>query len=165
MLSLGDKVVYANYGVCIVSENDARMSMGGKEMTYYVLLPTRERGGKVYVPLDKEDMLRPIISAAEAAALVRSMGDIEIDMFHDSNSRTVEDHFKKMLRQNDCGLAIQVAKTMRARIKEQEAKKHLPSSMYTRLLDQAEHQVRSEISAALGIPEAEFAAYVEANAQ
>ncbi len=163
MLHPGDKVVYANYGVCIVSANDALMSMGGKEMTYYVLLPTRERGGKVYVPLDKEEMLRPIISADEAAELVSAMGSIEIDTFHDSNSRTVEDHFKKMLRKNDCSLAIQVAKTMRARIREQEAKKHLPSSMYTRLLDQAEHQVRSEISAALGIPETEFLAYVEAH--
>lgn len=38
---------------------------------------------------------------------------------------------------------------MRARIEEQREKRHTPSSMYTRLLGQAEQQVRSELSAAL----------------
>lgn len=161
MFYRNDKVVYANYGVCTVSETDARMSMGGIERTYYVLLPTRERGGTVYVPVDHEELMRPVMDRTEAIELIERYDDIEADDFTDSNSRTVEDHFKKLLRRCDCATAICVVKTMRARINEQESRKHLPSSMYTRLLDQAEHQAASELSAALGIPENNVVAYIE----
>lgn len=161
MFYRNDKVVYANYGVCTVSETDAHMSMGGVERTYYVLLPTRERGGKVYVPVDHEELMRSVMGRSEAIELIERYDDIETDDFTDSNSRTVEDHFKKLLRRCDCATAICVAKTMRARIAEQESRKHLPSSMYTRLLDQAEHQAVSELSAALDIPESNVVAYIE----
>ena len=156
-----DKVVYANYGVCTVSETDARMSMGGVERTYYVLLPTRDREGTVYVPVDHEELMRPIMNRSEAIELVEHYDDIETDDFTDSNSRTVEDHFKKLLRRCDCATAVCVFKTMKTRITEQASRKHLPSSMYTRLLDQAKHQAASELSAALDIAEADVPAYIE----
>ncbi|MDO5043425.1 MAG: CarD family transcriptional regulator [Slackia sp.] len=161
MFCRDDKVVYANYGVCTVTETDAHLSMGGVERAYYVLLPTRERGGTVYVPVDHEELMRPVMNRAEAIDLVERYDDIETDDFTDSNSRTVEDHFKKLLRRCDCATAVCVAKTMRARIAEQESRKHLPSSMYTRLLDQAGHQAASELSAALDIAEADVVAYIE----
>ena len=72
-----------------------------------------------------------------------------------TTSHTVEDHFKQMLRENDCLQAMRVAKTMRERIAEQESKRHIPSSMYTRLYDQAVGLVLSEFSAALDMPEDE----------
>ncbi len=165
MFQRDDKVVYANYGVCTVTETDARMSMGGVERTYYVLLPTRARGGTVYVPVDHEELMRPIMQRDEALSLVAHIDDIATDDFTDNNSRTVEDHFKQMLRRCDCATALCVLKTMRERIAEQESKRHLPSSMYTRLLDQAEHQVTSELSAALGIDETDVPAFVHAHKQ
>lgn len=153
MYQLEEKVVYANYGVCIVSQVDAPMTFGGQERSYYVLTPTRKKGGTVYVPTDHEELMRPVMSRSEALSLIDSLASIQLDEYQDSNSRAVEDHFRQILRSNDCAAAAQVVKTMRARIGEQRAKKHTPSSMYTRLLDQAEHQVRSELSAALGIQE------------
>ena len=61
MFHKNDKVVYANYGACTVSETDASMTMGGIERSYYVLLPLRKRGGTVYVPVDHEELIRPVI--------------------------------------------------------------------------------------------------------
>ena len=153
MYQLDEKVVYANYGVCIVSQVDAPMTFGGVERSYYVLTPTRKRGGTVYVPTDHEDLMRPVMSRAEALSLIDSLASIQIDDYKDNNSRAVEDHFRKILRTNDIAAAAQVVKTMRARIEEQREKRHTPSSMYTRLLEQAEQQVRSELSAALDIQE------------
>ena len=153
MYQLDEKVVYANYGVCIVSQVDAPMTFGGVERSYYVLTPTRKRGGTVYVPTDHEELMRPIMSRAEALKLISSLASMAIDDYKDNNSRAVEDHFRQILRTNDCAAAAQVVKTMRARIEEQREKRHTPSSMYTRLLEQAEHQVRSELSAALDIQE------------
>ena len=121
-----DKVVYANYGVCTVSETDARMSMGGVERTYYVLLPTRDRGGTVYVPVDHEELMRPIMNRSEAIELVEHYDDIETDDFTDSSSRTVEDHFKKLLRRCDCATAVCVFKTMKTRSPNRQAASTFP---------------------------------------
>ena len=50
-----DKVVYANYGACTITETDAHVSFGGgSEKTYYVLSPSSKRGGTVYVPVDHD---------------------------------------------------------------------------------------------------------------
>lgn len=153
MYQVDEKVVYANYGVCIISQVDAPMTFGGQERSYYILTPTRKHGSTVYVPTDHEDLMRPVMSRAEALNLIESLASIQLDDYKDNNSRAVEDHFRQILRKNDCTAAAQVVKTMRARIEEQREKKHTPSSMYTRLLDQAEHQVRSELAAALEIQE------------
>ncbi|MDO4443294.1 MAG: CarD family transcriptional regulator [Slackia sp.] len=161
MFHKNDKVVYANYGACTVSETDVSMTMGGMERSYYVLLPLRKRGGTVYVPADHEELMRPVMKRDEAIALVEHYDEIAMDDFVDNNSRTVEEHFKKMLRRCDCATAICVVKTMQMRIAEQESRRHLPSSMYTRLLDQAEHQAASELSAALEIAEADVPAFIE----
>lgn len=153
--SVNDRVVYANYGVCIVTKTNEPLSFGGADRRYYVLEATRKRGGTVYVPMDHEDFLRPILSRNAVLDLVDRFPLIETDDFKDSNSHTVEDHFKQMLRENDCLQAMRVAKTMRERIAEQESKRHIPSSMYTRLYDQAVGLVLSEFSAALDMPEDE----------
>lgn len=159
-----DKVVYANYGACTITETDARMSFGGgPEKTYYVLAPSFERGGTVYVPTDHEELMTPVMNRSEALSLIEGIDSIETDDFNDANSKTVEDHFRKRLRQCDCATAICVLKTMRERIAEQKKKKHLPSSTYTRLLDQANHRVLSELSAALEIEESEVVSFIAAH--
>lgn len=163
MFHKNDKVVYANYGACTVSETDVSMTCGGAERNYYVLLPMRKRGGTVYVPVDHEELMRPVMERTEAMALIKHYDDIEPDTFTDNNSRTVEEHFKRMLRRCDCATALCVAKTMQLRIAEQENRRHLPSSLYTRLLDQAEHQAASELSAALETTEEDLVAFIESH--
>lgn len=162
MFRCEDKVVYGNYGVCTVTKTNEMMSLGGRERPYYVLAPLCKRGGTVYVPTDHEELMRPIMSREEALSILNRVESIEPDQFHDNNSRTVDEHFKHMLRTNSCEAAICVAKTMHARIKEQAQKKHLPSSMYTRLLDQAQRQLRSELSAALEMNEEDLIVALEA---
>lgn len=159
-----DKVVYANYGACTITETDAHVSFGGgSEKTYYVLSPSSKRGGTVYVPVDHEDLMTPVINRTEALSLIESIDLFATDDFNDANSKTVEEHFKSRLRQCDCATAICVLKTMRERITEQKRKKRLPSSMYTRLFDQANHRVLSELSAALEIEEDEVVQFIVAH--
>ena len=136
-----DKVVYANYGACTITETDAHVSFGGgSEKTYYVLSPSSKRGGTVYVPVDHEDLMTPVINRTEALSLIESIDLIATDDFNDANSKTV-----------------------RERITEQKRKKRLPSSMYTRLFDQANHRVLSELSAALEIEEDEVVQFIVAH--
>ena len=97
-----DKVVYANYGAGPITETDAHVSFGGgSEKTYYVLSPSSKRGGTVYVPVDHEDLMTPVINRTEALSLIESIDLIATDDFNDANSKTVEEHFKSRLRQCD----------------------------------------------------------------
>lgn len=157
MYKQGDHVVHATYGVCIVSEVDARLAFGGaEERSYLVLTPLGKQGGHAYVPIEREDLIRPVISRQDALSLIESIESVETDTYRDNNSRAMEDHFKKLLRENNCSSAVLVAKTMKERIREQEAKKHLPSSVYVRMFDQAEGQLKNELACALGITEDEM---------
>lgn len=151
MFQQDDLVVYASYGVCVVADNDARTATGGSDRAYYVLAPVNARLGTVYVPADREELIRPVINQEEALRIVEHYDEIAPDDFADTNARTVEAHFKGMLRRCDCLTAVRVAKTMGLRIADQERRKHLPSSLYTRLFDQAARQAESELAAALGI--------------
>lgn len=100
MFRCEDKVVYGNYGVCTVTKTNEMMSLGGIERPYYVLVPLCKRGGTVYVPADHEDLMCPIMSRDEALDVLSRIESIEPDCFCDNNSRTVDEHFKHMLRTN-----------------------------------------------------------------
>lgn len=150
MLHVDQKVMYGCYGVCRVAQVDARME-GTEGRRYYILEPGSQRKGRVFLPMDHEELVRPLLSREEVLSLIDSSNSIEIDAFRDNNQRLVEEHFKKLLKTKDQACAIQVAKTMHAHIKEQTDRGASPSATYMRLLEQAESQVEGEFSEVLGI--------------
>lgn len=159
MFNKGDKVMYGNYGMCVVVDTDAHLSSarpaapGEAEPTYYVLAAESARGGRAYVPKDRENLIRKALNKDEAAGLLEGYSAIEPDLFEDKNIHAVEDHFRAILRQHDCRSALQVISTMRMRIDSQRAAGHKPSEVYVRLLKDAEAQAFGELSFALGVPE------------
>lgn len=159
MLQVGQKVIYGNYGVCHVTEVDACMS-GVEGRRYYVLESGSERKGRVFLPMDHEELVRPLMSKEEVLDLIRNSDTIEIDSFRDNNQRYMEDHFKKLLKTKDQACAMQVAKTMHMRIQEQINRGGTPSATYVRLLDQAEEQIEDEFSEVLGIPRDEIRDFI-----
>jgi CarD family transcriptional regulator len=159
---IGEMVVYPSLGICEVTDNAAHVDLLGKpEETYYVLSPLIERLGKAYVPVSREDTIRPILSREEALLVLEQIPSIEVDDFQDTNSRLVEDHFRQILKQNDCLQALMVAKTMQHRIAQQKNRQRGgSSSTYKRLLDEAERRAYGELSVALGVSRESIAAKV-----
>ncbi len=159
MLQPGQKVMYGNYGVCQVTEVDAQME-GIENHRYYILESNSDRKGRVFLPMDHEELVRPLMTREEVLALIDNSDSIEVDQFRDSNQRCMEDHFKKLLKTKDQACALQVAKTMHIRIKEQTDRGASPSSTYMRLLDLAEQQIEGEFAEVLDIPRDEVRAFI-----
>lgn len=159
--SIGDKVIYSSLGVCNVAEVDARMEALNKDELYYILVPINPRLGKAYVPHSKEDSIKPVISKSEALAVIDRFLKEGVDEYRDSNSRLVEDHFKKLIKTNDCFNNLVVIKSMKVRIQEQKDKGVSPSSTYMRLLDDAKKRAYGELSIALDIPVDDVPSFIE----
>lgn len=159
MFKKGDKVMYGTYGMCVVVETNAHLpsarpaSPGEPEQTYYVLAAESQRGGRAYVPKDREGLIRRAVTKDEARGLLDGFSLMEPDLFEDKNIHAVEDHFRAILRQHDCREALRVILTMRMRIGSQQAAGHKPSEVYLRLLKDAESQVCGELAFALGVSE------------
>lgn len=159
MFQIGDKVIYKSFGVCTVTQTDATMEgitdADGNPRLYYVLKSQCARGGEAFVPADRANLMRKIITHDEALTLLEKLGDLEPDTFLDKNMHTMEAHFKEILAQHDCLEAMRVALTMDLRLQEQARNDHKPSALYTKMLDAARTQVREEVAAALDITEEE----------
>lgn len=168
MFNVGDKVIYKSFGVCIVEQTDYVLeSFGSKpsqapQRTYYRLRSLSAKGGQAYVPSDKaESLMRPVLAREQAEQLARQLEAIEPEDYVEKNMHTTDQHFREELAKHDCLTTMRVARTMEARIAQQESVGHKPSGLYQRLLEAAHNQVREEYAAALGISQEEASEYLK----
>ena len=77
MYAAGDKIIYGSSGVCVVTEiftpNFSREERGRK---YYKLRPLYGTE-TIYAPVDTTAFMRPVISRAEADALIDQLLGLE----------------------------------------------------------------------------------------
>ena len=78
MFQKGDLIVYGNMGVCRVEavEAPAGLPGAGEKKLYYKLDPVYETG-TVYIPVDAKVFMRPILTHAQAEALIGRIPEIE----------------------------------------------------------------------------------------
>ena len=78
MFQKGDLIVYGNMGVCRVEavEAPAGLPGAGEKKLYYKLDPVYETGTG-YIPVDAKVFMRPILTHAQAEALIGRIPEIE----------------------------------------------------------------------------------------
>ena len=80
MFNVGDAVVMNGYGICkVVSIGHPGLRNADPEKLYYTLTPSGE-AGFVHVPVDSA-AIRPVISEAEARALIQSIPDRKVSAY------------------------------------------------------------------------------------
>lgn len=99
MLKIGTYVSYRSEGVCIISDvrTEAFGTLGGSG-EYYILTPIKDKNSLLYVPVSNEAlvaMLRPLLSAAEIAALAAEVREERLPWRAESRARNYE--FKELL--------------------------------------------------------------------
>ena len=156
MFSVGDKIIYGENGVCTV-ESIGPLSMAGasKDKLYYYLSPLIG-SGTYFAPVDSGAYMRPVMSRAEAEALIDSMPGIQPAICTDNRFNHVDAFYKELFKQHSCEALVAIVKGLHGKLAERKTK----SSRAESTMKRAKDILHGELSIALGIELTEVEDYI-----
>lgn len=160
MYKIGEFVVYGRTGICEVAEITT-MKMDGvpKDRLYYILMPCKNKGGKIFTPVDNDKVvIRPVITREEARELLEQIP--EIQELWIPNEKMREAKYKECMRTCECEDLIKIIKTLYIRKLDRQAQGKKITTTDERYLKMAEGSLYSELSLALGVPEEDMEDYI-----
>ena len=149
MYKIGDYVVKANNGICLVNEI-SHLDMPGvdKDKKYYFLLPKSEKKAVIYVPVGKENNgIRKVMTEEEAWAVIKEVPEIEAAWVMNDKQR--EQIYKEAVLSCDPRQLISIIKNLyeRKRIRTEQGKAN--TTMDERYFKIAEENLYSELAFAI----------------
>lgn len=149
MYKIGDYIVKPAKGICKV-EDILHLDMPGvdKKRMYYLLIPTNDVSGKIYMPTDSKDThVRKVISAKEARELIDQIPKIkELEV---TNDKMREQTYSDAVKSGDPHQLIAVIKTLYIRRKKREQMGRKSTAVDERYFALAEDTLYSELEVAL----------------
>ena len=153
MYQTGELVVYGTTGVCRVEQVTQPEGPGKNSGKQYYLLKPLQQDGIIYTPVEEGKVpIRPIMSAAEAEALIDLIPSIQAEAVYAPTLQALSQHYQAVLRTSDCEAVLRL--TMSIYRKQQAAleKNRRLGMVDERYMKQAERLVHGELAAALDIP-------------
>lgn len=152
----GDYVVKGNDGVCLIDDVVEKAESG---ITYYMMHSIRDESEKIFLPLENEDKIRPVLSEEDAIKLLnsaRDLNDIEIP-----KERISADKYDKIIAKMDVETLLRTILTAKKRInsKSQKGKK---STVDEHFLSLAKSRLSDEIAISLNIEKREAIMKIDA---
>ena len=154
MYSIGDKIIYAESGVCTV-EQIAPLAHGVENRLYYHLRPLIGTG-TYFAPVDSNAYMRPVISREEAEALISSIPDIEPAICYDSRFNHVDAFYREIFRQHTPEALVSIIKGLHIRMNARKTK----SSRVDATMKRAKEVLHGELSVALDMKVNEVEPYI-----
>lgn len=147
MYAIGDKIIYGENGVCTV-EKIAPLEMSGvsAEKLYYYLTPFTGTG-TYFAPVDSGAYMRPVMSRAEAEALIDAIPGIAPAVCNDSRFNHVDAFYRELFKLHTCETLVSIVKGLRARMSERKTK----SSRAEATMKRAKDILHGELAVALGM--------------
>ena len=147
MYAIGDKIIYGENGVCTI-EKIAPLEMSGvsAEKLYYYLTPLTGTG-TYFAPVDSGAYMRPVMSRAEAEALIDAIPGIAPAVCNDSRFNHVDAFYRELFKLHTCEALVSIVKGLRARMSERKTK----SSRAEATMKRAKDILHGELAVALGM--------------
>lgn len=160
MFKIGEYIVHGRNGVCKVEDiTHIEMSGADKNKLYYVLLPVKSEGSKIFFPVDSDRIvMRSIVTKDEAENIVNNINEIE-PMWID-NEKQRELKYKEAISSCDCTKLIGIIKTLYGRNRERMEQGKRATYVDERYLKEATENLHDEFSIALGIEKDEVEQYI-----
>ena len=156
MFLVGDKIIYGENGVCTVSKvAPLDMSGASKEKLYYHLDPLVGTG-TYFTPVDSNAYMRPVISRAEAEALIDAIPGIEPAICSDNRFNHVDAFYKDLFKLHSCEALVSIVKGLRTRMSERKVK----SSRAETTMKRAKDMLHGELATALDMDITEVESYI-----
>lgn len=160
MFEKGELIVYGRTGICEVKDvTTLKMDGVEKERLFYILVPLKDRSGKIFTPVDNSKVpMRHILSRDEASALISEIP--EIPELWIASDKLREASYKECMGTCRCEEWIRIIKTLYLRKQKRLAEGKKITATDERYLKQAEQHLYAELSLALGIPEDKMENYI-----
>lgn len=160
MFSAGEMVVYGGEGVCRVEAVGPSCVPGAdKGKLYYTLRPL-SRTGQVLTPVDTRVLIRPVMTAQEASALIEQLLYLQPEQPLPSSPRGWKEYYQAVVTSYDCrrmAALLRLLGSRRAKALQQGKK---PSQLDERYEKRAEDQLYSELAVALEMSRQEVEAQI-----
>ena len=157
MFSVGDKIVYGENGVCTVAKVAPLEHSGTSPGKLFYHLEPLIGSGVYYTPVDSGAFMRPVISRAEAEALIDAMPSIEPAICRDNRFNHVDAYYKELFRQHSCEALVAIVKGLRERMNEKKTR----SSRAESTMKRARDMLNGELSIALDMDISEVEPYIQ----
>ncbi len=157
---IGEYVIYGHNGICRISDiGNPGFSGVEKTKMYYSLEPLNTKGSKIYSPVENPKvMIRPVMEKKEAEALIAQIPEIEELWI--VNEKMREEKYKDSILTGDPVEWVKIIKTLYLRGKDWEKQGKKITATDERYLKQAEENLYSELSFALGKEKEEMEEYI-----
>lgn len=157
MYQKGDLIIYSGHGVCHVLDVGIPNIPGMEVNTAYYTLSPAYVPGLIYVPVNTDIFMRPIISQEDAASLIRRLPTIKEAILRTRNTTILRQFYDEYINTHDCEALFQIIKGIYLK-KQRDNKLGQTDQKY---MKQAEDLLYGELAVALGIPFEEVVPYIE----
>lgn len=150
MFSIGEKVVYGQTGVCVITDICEKALIRNQKKLYYVLMPCHQQNNVIYAPAEEGKVfMRHIMTAAEADALILKIPEIKKKM------RSIEltpDDCRAALADHTCDALVELTARIYEKKKAAQSQKKKLGFSDEKYMKLAESLLFGELAEALGIP-------------
>lgn len=150
MFKIGEYVVKANTGICVIDDITMKQlaeTVPPKE--YYILIPLNDKNARIFVPTESEaSNMRAALTEEEAWSLIKSIPDIAVRWIESDKTR--EREYKEVMRSNDPAALVSIIKNLYVRNREREEMGKKVTAVDDRYFKLAENTLYSELAHALG---------------
>ena len=156
MYQVGELVVYGAEGVCRVAAIGPLEMRGAQKGTDYYTLTPLYGTGKIFIPVDTNVSIRPVMTRAEAEALIDRIPEIPEEVYENNNPRLLNEHYQALLKSYDC---VDLVRMIRAIYAKGQRGRRL-GQVDERTFKKTEEMLHEELAAALDIPPDQVKDYI-----
>lgn len=160
MYNIGDYIIYGNSGVCkVITISKAPIEGLNPERDYYTLQPIFD-SVMIYVPIDTEVFMRPLMTVLEVEDLLRKIPDIKVSIISTNNSTELAGEYRKLINSHKSKDLVRLIKSIKKKNVKAEKEGRRIGLTDMRFLKQAEELFFGELSIILDIPIENVSEYV-----
>lgn len=158
MFEKGEWIVYGNTGVCRVEDIGVPddIPIQSEKKAYYKLNPVYE-AGEIYIPVDTQVFMRPILTKEEATGLLSGMS---VSCKQESKE-TLEAEYQRCLKDHQCGEWLHLLTELRFCEWQMKKQGKKIGKIYQRYEKRAQELLYGELSIVLEIPYEEMETYMQ----
>ena len=159
MFQVNDYVIYGQMGVCQVKEISIPSFFADQGKLYYTLDPLYQRG-TVFIPVDTEVYMRPVMSREEAEELIDMIPTVSAKTYSSSNVQDLNQKYSEKLHSHDIESIISLINSIYLKKQNRQQNNQKIGSVDESYMKRAEMILYGELAVALGKAIEEIPEYI-----